>query len=193
MGYLPPLICSLTIALMTVTIVVLFFRLRYFYKISHTDEMTGIDNYRGFRKAIHSIISRNKKNNTPFTVAILDIDQFRKYNSQSYAFGDLVLSEFVQYVKQQLPADAYMARFRSGDEFIVVLNSEASVAGEVLKKIQKNCRKKIFTDTNKQREFSIRFSFGYTGFSDRSDTLETMIERIEQSLRANKPEAVEHF
>ena len=186
MGYVTSFLTAFLTGLLTATLVVLIYRLKHYQRLSCTDELTQIDNYRGFRSAIPKIIERHRSNKTSFTLALLDIDQFRRFNNESYAFGDKVLLEFIQYIIKQLPPDAYIARFRSGDEFIVILHCDMDSATSILSKAKSNCQEKIFAEMGNNIENRLSFSFGCTDFQTENDTLESMIERTEKALHESK-------
>ena len=81
------------------------------------DELTGLGNLASLNKTIAEYLSAN----TPTTVVLLDLDEFRVINdSLGHAFGDLVL----QAAARRLSAVFGDQLFRpGGDEFAVVLPS----------------------------------------------------------------------
>jgi diguanylate cyclase (GGDEF)-like protein len=186
MDFINPLSFLMITGFLCLVVLVLLWILRYYYKLSVTDEITSIDNYRQLRKAIPKIMASQRKSNLPCALAILDIDQFRNFNYVSYAHGDIVLLEFVNFIKQTIPVDAYMARFRSGDEFIILLKSNCQTATEILGNIQEECNAKLFMDETRHLEFNIRFSYGCTPMEKENDNLLFMIEKAEKALRESK-------
>ncbi|MBI5541353.1 MAG: GGDEF domain-containing protein [Bacteroidia bacterium] len=144
--------------------------------------MTSISNYRGFKKAINKKI----KNKSEFTLAILDIDDFRKYNFKSYAFGDCVLKEFVNFLKKQLPENSFIARYKFGDEFLIIINDNLKIAEEKLNLILENCKKHVFKNVEDQTTFNIIFSFGVAGFEKNTDNLDNLLIRTEKALKEKK-------
>jgi two-component system, cell cycle response regulator len=177
----------LIIALLFATVILfLTFRLRLFIRLSRMDEMTSIDNYRGFRKTLKKVISKHKRNNSTFTIAIFDIDEFRNYNYESYAFGDSVLKEFVELLKQQLPEDAYLARFRFGDEFIIIMPSHIDIAKEKIDIIRDKCRVTAFLNHQNQQTYNISFSYGAAFFEMNTDTPESLLIKAEKALKKSK-------
>lgn len=167
------------IAALLVIILVLFARLKHFMKLSEMDELTSIPNYRGFKKMIKKEFSRNKKS---FSIAILDIDRFKRFNDQSYNLGDNALKKFVEFIKKELPEDAYIARFRYGDEFVLYFNCIETKADEILQIIKNNCKNSKCFDT----DLPLSFSFGIAGYSEENISLENLLVQAEKNLKLNK-------
>jgi two-component system, cell cycle response regulator len=176
----------LTAVFLAIVILVLAVRLKHYIRLSRIDEMTSVENYRGFQKTIKKIVSSHKKTNTTFSLAIFDIDEFRNYNYESYAFGDIVLKEFVQFLKQYLPEDAYIARFRFGDEFIIIIHSDIEAASEIIINIRDKCREHIFLYGQDKQPFRISFSYGVALFDKSADTPESLLIRTEKALKEYK-------
>ena len=180
------LILVLLISLTALVFTLVLIRMFHYAKLAYLDETTNLENFRGFQKTINKIIAKHNKNNTSFTFAIFDIDQFRNYNCESYAFGDCVLQEYVKFVKKNLPKDTSIARFKFGDEFIIVLNRDRETSFEIIQSIQKKCKEKIFYDQQNLRSFNVRFSYGLTLFEQNIDTIATLLIKAEKSLKENK-------
>ncbi len=170
------------ISLLIFVIIILVFKLKQYIQLSQIDEMTAISNYRGFKKVISKKIKRKEE----FTLAILDIDDFRKYNFKSYAFGDCVLMEFVKLLKQQLPANSFIARYKFGDEFLIIVNDNLKNATEKIRIIQEKCKSITFKNIENQQPFYINFSFGTALFEESTDSLDSLLLRTEKELKENK-------
>jgi diguanylate cyclase (GGDEF)-like protein len=160
--------------------------LRFYFLLSLKDEMTSVASYRGFNRKIKKVIARHKSNNTPFAIAIFDIDHFSRFNDVSYDLGDKVLKNFAAFISEQLPNDAFVARFRFGDEFIVILNSGKEKASEVIKKIQQNCKDIIPFVKQPELRYPFSFSFGLAEFENASGSLEILLNKAEVSLKESK-------
>jgi len=167
-------------------ILILIFWLRYYFRLSLQDEMTSVTNYRGFKRKIKKTIARHKKNHTPFTIAIFDIDRFSRFNEVSYDLGDTVLKDFASFISEQLPEDAFVARFRFGDEFIIILNSGIDEAREVIEKVRQNGKDMIRFEKQHEMQYAISFSFGLAEFENAGDTLEMLLNKAEFSLKECK-------
>ncbi len=97
-----------------------------------TDYLTGAANTRSFMMALDQEILRAKRYQHPFTLAYLDLDNFKQVNDEhGHARGDDVLKLIVQTLKGHLRAVDTIARL-GGDEFAVLLPETPSQAAEVV-------------------------------------------------------------
>ncbi|MEI8202661.1 MAG: GGDEF domain-containing protein [Bacteroidota bacterium] len=181
----------LFISLFFILSLILIILLRYYIKLSQTDETTSIKNFRGFRKVIKKIILRQKQKSSPFTLILLDIDQFRNFNFQGYDFGDAVLREFVKFISEQLPQKSIMARFKFGDEFILIIHSDVITASKTIKQIQQNCALNLFHSSENQEPYHVHFSYGLAQFDEINNTLEKLLNCSEIELKKNKRKHVQ--
>lgn len=177
---IPALVALLAIILLLVT------QLKHYFRLSETDELTSLPNYRSFRRKLKKALIIHKKNGSDLSVAIIDIDGFRRFNNHSYALGDRVLQDFVEFLTMELPENNFMARFRLGDEFILILPYSENDAKEKLNGIAEKSKSKVHKKDAYPMEYTLSFSFGVAGFDKEKDTLESLLEKSEQSLKENK-------
>ncbi len=84
-----------------------------------TDRLTGVSNIRGFDDAFDSALGDWRRGRVPFTVAVIDFDDFRRVNAEyGYAAGDRVLARVAQVLSDASPVRIYRL---SGDSFGLVL------------------------------------------------------------------------
>jgi diguanylate cyclase (GGDEF)-like protein len=178
--FIPSLVALLAIILLMAN------KLRFYFRISEMDELTSLPNFRGFRRKLKKELGRHKKGSRDFSVAILDIDGFKRFNNHSYALGDLVLQDFVKFLKEELPINTFVARFRLGDEFILMFSHPTEDASDKLKVIADKSKNIIHIKEAQQMEFSLSFSFGVASFDRNKDTVETLLEKAEKALKENK-------
>jgi diguanylate cyclase (GGDEF)-like protein len=86
------------------------------------DALTELPNRRGFDRQLQSEWDRAKREKTPISIMIIDIDNFKVFNdTYGHAQGDVVLQYAAMSFKNTLkrPAD-YVARW-GGEEFVILL------------------------------------------------------------------------
>jgi len=101
-------------------------------KQASTDHLTGALNNRAFFKALNNEILRAKRYKHPFTVAYLDLDNFKQVNDEKgHTQGDEVLKDIVHILQSSLRAVDTVARL-GGDEFAVLLPETDKASAEVV-------------------------------------------------------------
>lgn len=103
------------------------------------DELTSAYNYRYFTQELEREINRSKRFETHFSVMMLDIDHFKKYNdTHGHLEGDRVLKLVSQLMVQNTRTTDTIARY-GGEEFTIImpglLKSAAVMIAEKLREL----------------------------------------------------------
>lgn len=102
------------------------------------DVLTGLYNRRYLYANLEKAISMAKRKEGSFSLAILDIDNFKEINDeQGHLVGDKVLKKVSYIIKKNIRATDFACRW-GGEEFILILHN-ASIEGaeSVLDRIRK--------------------------------------------------------
>jgi two-component system cell cycle response regulator len=90
-------------------------------RVSRTDGLTGLFNRRHLDEELIRQYSISRRNRTPISVLLLDIDHFKNVNdSYGHPAGDQVLQEFARRLTGQVRLEDIVGRW-GGEEFLVVL------------------------------------------------------------------------
>lgn len=149
-----------------------------------TDGLTKAYNREAFDSYIRNLVDRNTIKQSPFSLLMLDIDDFKKINdTYGHQIGDRVLVALVKKCTEFIRDEDFLARY-GGEEFVIVLPG-ASLRN-ALKKAQR-LRKAIAethytTDKEKGgKRLSITVSIGASSFC-KNDSVSTVIDRSDQAL-----------
>ena len=104
--------------------------------LAYTDPVTGLPNQRAAQSQLTTRLAQAGVANQPFSILLIDGDDLRKYNAISYAAGDEMILRLGAALREQLRPGDFLARWRVGDEFLVILPStpaaQAIAVGERL-------------------------------------------------------------
>lgn len=89
-------------------------------KLSITDPLTSLFNRRKMIEEINNVRQQFIVNEKPFTIAILDLDHFKKINDRyGHTFGDIALQTFANLLNRQIISPNLVARW-GGEEFLLL-------------------------------------------------------------------------
>jgi diguanylate cyclase len=134
-------------------------KLDYISEAAHEDFLTGALNRRGMDEAITREFERADRHNTPLTLAMIDIDHFKKINdTMGHSTGDDALAHLAKVVKSVLRSTDVLARY-GGEEFVILLpGSKQTDAVNVVAGVQRDLTKNFFMHDNQR--VLITFSAG---------------------------------
>lgn len=123
---------------------------------ARTDYLTGAMNVRSFHDAAQREIDRSIRYRHPFTVAFIDIDNFKIINDTfGHTFGDKVLSAISHNIQRNLRKTDMIARV-GGDEFAILLPEvDADTARLAISKIQQKLMGEML-----ENKWPVTFSIG---------------------------------
>jgi len=148
------------------------------YEKSLKDPLTGLYN-RGFMKSyLKKKICESKRYNIPLSIAIIDIDFFKKINDNyGHLIGDCVLKELSNLLIKNFRNSDIVIRY-GGEEILVVM--PFTELDKACKKINK-FRKKIETyDFCGKNRLKITISAGVSEFE--GEDLEGLIQKADKNL-----------
>lgn len=152
-------------------------RQHFRWKSEH-DGLTGLLNHPQMRKQGALAIARARENSSAFTAIAIDIDLFKQVNDYyGHAAGDEVLRSMARWIREAV-ADHGLAARRGGDEFMILLEADVSVAEAVLRRLRG-----LIQPVN-VLEQTVRFtiSAGVCEADAQGTTLEQLMHRADQAL-----------
>jgi diguanylate cyclase (GGDEF)-like protein len=88
---------------------------------ARTDPLTGVSNRKALDESLANLLAMLKRYETPFALAIFDIDHFKHINdSFGHLHGDRVLKQVATLIDNCIRETDVVARF-GGEEFVVLL------------------------------------------------------------------------
>ena len=110
-----------------------------------TDGLTGLYTQSYFKERIMGEIKRAKSNKVPLSVAIIDIDFFKKINdTYGHQAGDVLLSQVANLIRGRFRETDFIARY-GGEEFgVIMLHTNEEEAKKVLEEVRTSIEKERF-------------------------------------------------
>ena len=154
----------------------------YQYKLATIDGLTELYNHRYFQDTLRTQIELSKRYGQPFSLIIIDIDFFKKFNdTYGHQAGDAVLRQVAQTLKKNSRTTDFVCRYGGEEMSIILPNTSAEEALFNAKRINKAVAEKDFhisaTDTSK-----VTISVGVSTFPDDAETPQALIEFADKGL-----------
>ena len=162
---------------MTVSNAVLYERTK---KLAVTDGLTGISNRPSMEQALQNEFERSMRYNTPLSVVLLDVDNFKDVNdTYGHQKGDEILVAVASLLKTFCRANDIAARY-GGEEFLMILpQSNAQGAFKIAERVREEMMKLNFTGN--ESNFSVTTSCGVAeldrDFVENTDQLVSMADQ----------------
>lgn len=160
-------------------------------KMSYLDGLTGIANRRNFDQELIQENMRAKRDNTPLSLIMIDVDYFKGFNDTYGHFkGDVCLKTVASTIEKTLkrPGD-FSARY-GGEEFVVLLpNTNAAGAAIVAENLRTNVEKSAIVYNNSNCADYVTVSLGIvTRLSEQTETPDELIVAADRALYHSKHE-----
>jgi diguanylate cyclase (GGDEF)-like protein len=106
-------------------------------EVSEQDPLTGLLNRRGLDARIDSLVAASDANDVPLTVALIDVDLFKRINDTfSHTVGDSVLRRVAAVIRDHCRQNDLPVRY-GGDEFLLVLaGTDLAMGARVLQRLK---------------------------------------------------------
>lgn len=152
------------------------------YKLATTDGLTELYNHRYFQEQIRMQIEQSKRYNHNFSLIIIDIDFFKKFNDTfGHQSGDAVLRQVAQTLKRNVRATDIVCRYGGEEMSIILPNTGKDEAFSTAQKICERVASKKFKLAG-DKETNVTISLGVSTFPYDGDNAPAIIEAADKRL-----------
>ena len=146
-------------------------------RFARIDGLTGIHNHRFFKEALRLEIERSRRYKTSFTLAYLDLDNFKAVNDKfGHQEGDRLLKALAYQLRKTLRTNDTVGRL-GGDEFAILLPQIAPVKVPcLLKRVQAQLQESISS------RWLVSFSIGVVIFAESPVSVEAAIAQADRVM-----------
>lgn len=152
------------------------------YMLATTDGLTELYNHRYFQEQIRMQVEQSKRYSNNFSLIIIDIDFFKKFNDTfGHQSGDAVLKQVAQTLKKNVRATDIVCRYGGEEMSIILPNTTKDEAFATAQKICNRVAEKTFKLTG-NNETHVTISLGVSTFPFDGDTAPKIIEAADKKL-----------
>lgn len=156
------------------------------YKLAITDGLTELYNHRFFQEQMLMQIENCKRYNSTFSLIILDIDFFKKFNDLfGHQSGDAVLKQVAQRLKKNVRATDFVCRYGGEEMSIILPNTDKNEAIITAQKICQMIAEKPFKLAN-DKESTVTVSLGVATYPQDGKTAGRLINEADRCLYVAK-------
>jgi len=148
-----------------------------------TDELTGINNYRYFAEKLKEEQRRASRYNLPFSLIMLDIDWFKKFNdTYGHEVGNIVLKGITGVIKKCIRDVDIFCRY-GGEEFVIILPQTPRVeVARIGERIRQQIEASTFGGGGNIPELKVTVSVGVTSFPENGKPQDEILSVADQAL-----------
>lgn len=156
--------------------------------LANVDPLTELLNRRSINQKLELAMQRKLNLGTDFTVAIGDIDNFKRLNDlYGHAFGDMILKRLSDTINASVRDTDYVCRWGGEEVLILFMGSGQEPAGKVLERIVKSIESSpVFVD---EEGIHVTMTFGVASsecFSSVKDIILKADENLYQGKKSGK-------
>jgi diguanylate cyclase (GGDEF)-like protein len=157
-------------------------RLDATHQIAYLDPITQLPNSIAAEREMKRALQQSQRNNDVFSILFIDGDNLRLYNDISYSAGDEMLRQLAQLLLQHLRPGDFIARWRVGDEFLVLLPATTKDGAFV---VAERLRSEVEI-TSKVWKFPITISIGISTYPLNGTTINELLLAVEKAAKHSK-------
>ncbi len=151
-------------------------------RLASTDSLTGLPNMRAGSSELAMVFSNSKRTGKPFVVLFIDGDDLRQANKESYADGDRMIRQLGAALEKGLRSGDFLARWRMGDEFLVILpDTPLEIGREIAERIRM-----VVKDESRTWPVQVTISVGAAVYPVHADTIDELLKKAEKAMKEAK-------
>ncbi|HJS18004.1 MAG TPA: diguanylate cyclase [Anaerolineales bacterium] len=157
-------------------------RLDATHQIAYLDPITQLPNSIAAERELGRAIQDSVSGNEVFSILFIDGDNLRYYNDISYSAGDDMLRRLSELLTNNIRPGDFIARWRVGDEFIVLLSSTESDGAFI---VAERLRSAVET-ISKAWEIPITISIGIACHPANGTSVKELLLAVEKAAKTSK-------
>jgi diguanylate cyclase (GGDEF)-like protein len=157
-------------------------RLEASNQLAYLDPNTQLPNSLAAEKEIDRTLSQAEQTNGTFSILFIDGDNLRLYNDISYSAGDEMIRNLASTLSQHLRPGDFLARWRVGDEFFVILPDTPS---DKALHVAERLRAAVENESRAWR-IPVSISIGMADYPAKGTSIRELLDSVEKSAKQAK-------
>jgi len=176
------------LAIVTVVVAVVVYRLKHLIEMSGTDGLTRLPNRAWLLHRVPRLINAAREDRGSLSIALINLDRFKRINDDAgHLVGDRALRHVVDVLKQTSEPGEWLVRL-GGEEFVLVLRQPIGTAWERVDTIRRVLSERPFESERSAEPIRMTFSAGIAGYPNEGGDLSHLLRRADHRLQAAKRE-----
>jgi len=156
------------------------------YKLAVTDGLTQLYNHRYFQEQMISVVNNYKRYKVPFSLILIDIDFFKKFNdTYGHQSGDCVLVQVAEILKKNSRTSDIVCRYGGEEMAIILTNTNKKEAQFTANKICSAVNSNKFTLANNEK-VNVTISIGVATIDETKTEVQEIIAFADKCLYVAK-------
>ena len=151
-------------------------------QLAYLDPNTQLPNSLAAEKEIERTLSQAVQVNGKFSILFIDGDNLRLYNDISYSVGDEMIRNLAKTLSHHLRPGDFLARWRVGDEFFVILpDTPSDKALHVAERLRA-----AVENESKTWRIPVSISIGMADYPAKGTGIRELLDSVEKSAKKAK-------
>lgn len=150
---------------------------------SHTDPVTGLWNHGFFQEKLGETVQESRANDFPVSLAIIDLDNFKKLNdTYGHQHGDVILREVARLFKESSRDIDYVCRY-GGEEFALILPyTSKQQSYEIAERLRNKVEQHRFPGTGADSTLNVTVSIGLSTIPDDTTSKQELFVQADKAM-----------
>jgi diguanylate cyclase (GGDEF)-like protein len=150
--------------------------------LAYIDSVSGLPNMHAALDECEAMFERHKHKEEAFSILLIDGDDLSRYNKIGYLAGDEMIARLGSVLRDEMRPGDFLARWRSGDEFLVLLERTPI---DLAVKIANRLRERVIK-ASQDWTYPITISIGIAGYPGQGRRIDDLIHQAETALNHAK-------
>lgn len=153
--------------------------------LATTDGLTGLTNRRAFDTALETEVARARRDGSPLSLILVDVDRFKAYNDiYGHQMGDEVLKTVGKCLQQSMRRPGDVAARYGGEEFVAILPGTDEDGAFFIADAFRTALKQLATPHKGSEKAVVTASAGIATFTDRDQGVNAieLVRRADEAL-----------